>query len=81
MLTAVLCIGTIGYTLIEKWSVLDSLYMTIITITTVGYKEVKTVSMPGRVFTIVIIFSGMGIMAYTLGMVAQMMVQFQVSSI
>ena len=81
MLAVVLCIGTIGYTIIEKWSVLDSLYMTVITITTVGYKEVKTVSMPGRVFTIVIIFLGMGIMAYTLGMVAQMMVQFQVSSI
>ena len=52
--------------------------MTVITITTVGYGEVRTVSEPGRVFTVFLIFAGMGIMAYTLGIVAQIMVEFQV---
>ncbi len=64
--------------LIEGWPLLEGLYMTVITITTVGYGEVRTVSEPGRVFTVVLIFAGMGIMAYTLGIVAQIMVEFQV---
>jgi len=55
--------------------------MTVITITTVGYKEVGTVDEPGRIFTIFLIFMGMGIMAYTLGMVAQTMVDLQIRSI
>jgi voltage-gated potassium channel len=66
---------------IEGWGFLDALYMTVITITTVGYREVQEVSPSGRVFTIFIIFLGMGIFAYTLGMVAQLMVEFQVRSI
>jgi voltage-gated potassium channel len=55
--------------------------MTVITITTVGFQEVKSVSIAGRVFTIFIIFSGVGIIAYILGMVAQAMVDVQVRSI
>ena len=81
ILLAVLAFGTGGYMLIEGWSLLDALYMTVITITTVGYREVSTVSEAGRIFTIVIIFSGMGIIAYILGIVAQAMIDFQVRSI
>jgi voltage-gated potassium channel len=78
LLSLVLLIGTFGYMAIEGWPLLESLYMTVITITTVGFGEVRTVSEPGRVFTVVLIFAGMGIMAYTLGIVAQIMVEFQV---
>jgi voltage-gated potassium channel len=81
ILLAVLAFGTAGYMLIEHWSFLDALYMTVITITTVGYREVIPVSENGRIFTIFIIFSGMGIIAYILGIVAQAMIDFQVRSI
>lgn len=81
MLMGILILGTVGYMVIERWEFLDAIYMTVITITTVGFKEVKDVSEGGRIFTLVIIFLGMGIMAYTLGMVAQVMVDFQVRSI
>lgn len=81
MLAMVLLIGTIGYMVIEEWQLLDALYMTVITITTVGYGEIRQVSEPGRIFTIFIIFAGMGILGYTFGMVAQAMVEFQVRSI
>jgi voltage-gated potassium channel len=81
ILLIILLIGTLGYMIIEKWPVLDALYMTVITITTVGFREVYDVSKSGRIFTIVIIFLGMGIMAYLVGMVAQAMVEFQVRSI
>jgi voltage-gated potassium channel len=66
---------------IEDWTLLDALYMTVITITTVGFQEVRHISPEGRVFTIFIIFSGVGIIAYILGMVAQAMVDIQVRSI
>ncbi len=81
LLVLILLVGTLGYVLLEGWPVLDALYMTIITITTVGFGEVNVVSSSGRIFTIGIIFMGMGIMAYSLGMVAQIMVETQVRTI
>lgn len=81
MLVLVMLIGMAGYMAIEGWSAFESLYMTVITITTVGYGEIRAVSELGRAFTVFLIFMGMGIMAYTLGMVAQVMVEIQVRSI
>jgi len=81
LLAAILCFGTIGYMVIEKWDALDALYMTVITITTVGFGEIRPVSEPGRVFTIILIFVGIGIVAYILGLVAQTMVVFQMTKI
>ena len=81
ILVIILLVGTVGYRQLEDWSFLDSLYMTVISITTVGYGEVGEVSDAGRVFTIFIIFTGIGIIAYILGMVAQAMVELQVRSI
>lgn len=58
LLAALLSGGTIGYHLIEGWSLIDSLYMTFITLTTVGFGEVHPLSAAGRQFTIVfLIFS------------------------
>lgn len=81
MLALVLIIGTFGYGFLEGWPFFDALYMTVITITTVGYGEVRPVSEAGRVFTIAVIFMGMGIMAYVLGLVAQAIVEFQLGTI
>ncbi|OIN99424.1 hypothetical protein AUJ67_07335 [Candidatus Desantisbacteria bacterium CG1_02_49_89] len=58
MLGIVVAAGVIGYTAIEKWPVLDSLYMTVITIATVGYTEVHELSRTGRIFTIFLILGG-----------------------
>jgi voltage-gated potassium channel len=81
LLIGILMFGTLGYMIIERWHLLDALYMTVITITTVGYGEIRKVSEIGRIFTIALIFFGMGTMAYMLGIVAQTMVEFHVSSI
>ncbi|MBW1998054.1 MAG: potassium channel protein [Deltaproteobacteria bacterium] len=67
--------------IIEGWGFLDSLYMTVITITTVGFREVGPISPGGEIFTIIIIFSGMGIIAYILGVFAQAMIDLQLRSI
>ena len=81
ILVLILITGTFGYMIIEGWHFFEAFYMTVITVTTVGYGEIKTVSDIGRLFTVAIIFLGMGVMAYTLGMVAQTMVEFRISAI
>lgn len=55
-----LIIGTIGYILIEQFSLLDALYMTVITITTVGFGEIHPLSSAGRIFTMFLIVFGFG---------------------
>lgn len=55
-----LAIGTTGYTLIEGFSILDAFYMTVITISTVGFGEIHTLSESGRIFTIFLIIFGFG---------------------
>jgi len=65
-LLVITAIGTVGYMLIEGWSFLDSIYMTIVTITTVGYDEVYPLSEGGRVFSIFLIVGGVGGALYTL---------------
>lgn len=52
--------GTAGYTIIEHYTLLDAFYMTVITITTVGFGEVHTLSESGRIFTIFLILLGFG---------------------
>lgn len=73
-----LCIvlfGTVGYILIESWEFLDALYMTIITISTVGFSEVHHISKAGRLFTIVLVFFGVGFTLYIAAAVVQFMVE------
>lgn len=55
---AILSAGAIGYSVIEGWSIGDSLYMTIITLTAVGYDEVHPLSPAGRIFTSIILAGG-----------------------
>jgi voltage-gated potassium channel len=68
-------LGTVGYMLIENWSLLDSLYMTVITLSTIGYGEVHAVSQSGRIFTLVLIVLGVGFFLYVIGNVVQFLVE------
>lgn len=78
---AIIFIGTIGFYLIEGWSIFDSLYMTVITITTVGYGEVHELSTYGRMFTIILIFFGIGIVALIGSEIAKVLIGRQLESI
>ncbi|MFZ5564658.1 MAG: potassium channel family protein [Thermodesulfobacteriota bacterium] len=77
----VLLLGTAGYTLIEGWGLLEAFYMTIITVTTVGYGEIHTLSRAGRIFTILVIFLGYGLCLYVAGSVVQFMVDGKIRAI
>ncbi len=63
---AVLVTGTAGYMVIEGSPLLDALYMTVITVTTIGYREVVPLTAPGKVFTIVLALTGVGILMYAI---------------
>lgn len=81
LLMGVLTVGTAGYMLIEGWTLLNSLYMTVITVTTVGFKEVAPTSPVGQVFTIVMIFAGVGGIAYSVGVLAEFMIEGQLTEL
>jgi voltage-gated potassium channel len=74
-LIAILLAGSLGYVVLEGWSFFDGLYMTVITLTTVGYGEVRPLSQTGRIFTILLIFWGVGFMFYVVTAIAQMVVE------
>jgi len=75
LLASVIAGGTIGYVLIEGWTLWDSFYMTVITVTTVGYKEVHDLSFPGQVFTVVLLLAGVGAALYTFTLLATVVVE------
>ena len=58
-----------GYAYFESMSIFDAFYMTLITISTVGFSEIKPLSNIGRIITIFIIISGITVLTYTLGQV------------
>lgn len=64
VLISVVILSTIGYVAIEKWSWFESFYMTIITISTVGFQYVKPISRGGEIFTVFVILGGTGTMLY-----------------
>lgn len=68
LITAVTVVGTAGYMLIEGWGLVDAFYMTAITITTVGYLEVHPMSTAGRLFTVFVLFTGVGSFFYAFTM-------------
>jgi voltage-gated potassium channel len=73
-LLGLLVVGVSGYRLLEGMNFVDALYMTITTITTVGFGEVQPLSPLGRLFTIGLIVGGVSIAAYALGSAAQFVV-------
>ena len=75
LLAGVLTGGTVGYMVIEGWSAWDAFYMTVTTVATVGFREVHPLSLGGQVFTILLIFCGVGTAFYTVTLLATIIVE------
>lgn len=70
LFTITILFGTFGYRIIEGWSMVNCLYMAVITLTTVGFSEVSPLSPAGRAFTVVLILFGVGSITYSFGALA-----------
>jgi voltage-gated potassium channel len=75
LLAMVFAGGTAGYMLIEGWSAWDAFYMTVITVTTVGYREIHPMSRAGEAFTAVVLLVGVGTALYTFTLAATIVVE------
>jgi voltage-gated potassium channel len=82
-LLAVVLIGTVGYRVLggKEWSVLDSLYMTVITIASVGYGETHPLNDPGRIFTMFLIFAGCGVLIYAISTITAFVIEGELNVI
>jgi len=74
-------LGTIGYHLIMGWAFLDALYMTVITIATVGFHELSPLSDVARIFTMILIFGGLAIGGYAIGTIAAFLTEGQLINV
>ena len=81
LLFATIGFGTGGYVVFEDMPIFDAFYMTIITISTVGFSEVRPLSAVGRAITLIIIVSGISLLTYTLGQVARIFVEGELRKI
>jgi voltage-gated potassium channel len=75
LLLAVSGFGTLGYVLIEGWHPWDALYMTLTTITTVGFKEVHPLTRAGQAWTMLVILAGVGTALYAFSLFASVVVE------
>jgi voltage-gated potassium channel len=77
LLLLTFCAGTIGFSLIEGYSLFDAFYMTLITITTVGYAEIHPLSQAGRLFNSFLIFFGVSAMFLAFGTMTQAIIELE----
>jgi voltage-gated potassium channel len=69
LIILVIVAGSVGYILIEGYSLIDAVYMTVITVATVGFREVKELTTEGKIFTILLIIISLGVLAYSLSVI------------
>ncbi|MFZ5517340.1 MAG: potassium channel family protein [Candidatus Zhuqueibacterota bacterium] len=81
LLAFIIVIGIIGYSFIFKWDLLDAVYMTIITIGTVGFHEVHHLDERGRIFTIFLIMGGIGVGSYAIANLSAFLIEGQIRDI
>jgi len=81
LVVSIVAFGTAGYMVIEGWNFLDSIYMTITTITTVGFREVHELSHAGIVFTIILIVGGVGTALYAFTAGARFILEGEIQKI
>lgn len=77
-LALLLAAGTAGYMLLESWSFVDALFMTVTTVTTVGFGEVRPLDDSGRLFTLVLVVVGVGIALIGISLTAALIAEGEI---
>jgi voltage-gated potassium channel len=80
MLLALLVAGSLGFVWLEGWNFFDALYMTVTTLSTVGYGETYPLSRIGRFYNMGLILSGMGVMLYVVGSLARVLIEGEIQA-
>jgi len=80
-LISIFIIGTLGFHFIEGWGLTESLYTTVITLSTVGYGDFYPETTGGRFFTVILVIFGVGTMLYTIGLLTETMVEARFRSL
>ncbi len=81
LLILVIATGTVGYTLIEGWDLFDSFYMTVVTLTTIGYEEIHPLSRTGRVFNLALIIVGLSVAGYTVNYLLRFILEGEIREV
>ncbi|HEX2619799.1 MAG TPA: NAD-binding protein, partial [Phototrophicaceae bacterium] len=66
LIAVILPVGAIGFMLLENLNLLDAIYLTVVTLTTIGYGDVTAHTSPGRAFTIILIIAGVGVFGFAI---------------
>ncbi|RMF01541.1 MAG: potassium channel protein [Chloroflexi bacterium] len=77
LVPVLILVGTVAYILIERWSLADALYATVVTVTTVGYGDFTPVTPAGRIFTTFFILAAVGVVSYAISTLAAFVIQRQ----
>jgi voltage-gated potassium channel len=77
LIVSIILVGTIGYSAIEGYALLDAAFFTVITLSTVGYGYIETLSPPGKIFTAFLILFGLGTLAYGLHSMTEFIIEGQ----
>lgn len=80
-LAIVIASGVSGYVVIEGWRPFDAFYMTVITISSVGFMEVRPLSDTGRAFTVLLILCGSGILIYAISLITAFIVEGELTNV
>jgi voltage-gated potassium channel len=75
LLASVFVAGTIGYIAVEGWTPWDAFYMTVTTVTTVGFREIHELSRAGQIFTVFLVIGGVGAAFYTFSQLAALVIE------
>lgn len=77
LMSTLLCLGTLGFRWVEGWSLFDSFYMTLMTLTTVGYGEVHPLSLYGRIVASMLMFAGVATVFVSIGVLVDQVVKLE----
>jgi len=79
LIILIVCIGIVGFVVIESYTVFDAFYMTIITVATVGFEEIKPLSDAGRGFTVFLIITSFGTFAYAVTSISKYVIDGEIN--